>query len=440
MKTAIGLVMSLLFFTDAEYMKIKRKNTENLNKNIFIRDNLDVLRTFDDKSVHLIYLDPPFNSNKNYGAPIGSEAAGAHFKDVWTLDDVKNEWWGELADKYSSLYEIIHAAGCVGGDKDKAYLIAMTMRLLELHRILKDTGSIYLHCDQTMSHSLKLVMDAIFGKKNFKNEIVWCYTGPSNNKSCFPRKHDVMLFYCKSQDFVFNFDKIRIPYKALNTSNSKGIFRTKKDFAIKQMKKGKIIEDWWSDCSPVGRLKQERTGYPTQKPLKLLERIIKASSNEGDIVLDPFCGCATTCVAAEKLNRRWIGIDLSKKAGELVYLRLRKELGYGGQKSLGFLHNVHIKTSLPIKNAPKRSKDIKRILYGKQRGHCKACKDHFQYRFLEQDHITPTAKGGQDTDENLQLLCTPCNRIKGKNSMAYLLAKLKEREKAHKQYDDLWRP
>ena len=122
------------------------KNTDKLNRHIFIKDNLEVLRAFDDESVDLIYLDPPFNSNKNYGAPIGSEAAGAHFKDIWTYSDTDDAWWGLLADKEPGLYEIIHAVGCINGEKDKSYLIAMAMRLLELKRVLKDTGSIYLHC------------------------------------------------------------------------------------------------------------------------------------------------------------------------------------------------------------------------------------------------------------------------------------------------------
>ena len=145
--------------TDALYV-----DANKLNRTIFIRDNLEVLRTLADKSVDLIYLDPPFNSNKNYGAPIGSKQAGFHFKDMWFLSDTDEAWWGELSDKHSNLYEIIHAVGCVNGDRDKAYLIYMAMRLLEMKRVLKDTGSIYLHCDQTMSHSLKLVMDAVFNR------------------------------------------------------------------------------------------------------------------------------------------------------------------------------------------------------------------------------------------------------------------------------------
>ena len=430
------------------------KNTDNLNRNIFVKDNLEVLRALDDESVDLIYLDPPFNSNKNYSAPIGSEAAGAGFKDTWTLDDMDEAWLGELADKKPSLYSAIHAVGVVNGDKDKAYLICMAMRLLEMHRILKDNGSIYLHCDQTMSHSLKLVMDSIFSKQNFRNEIIWCYRGMPSNAKKFQQKHDAIFFYTKSDKIKFNiqYDKptpesektFKSGFrKGYNVNLSKKMVTVFDENKYKQaIKKGKIpanlnpkkftggkppMKSWWQDIKILGGPNnKERVGYPTQKPIALLERIIKASSNEGDIVLDPFCGCATTCVAAEKLKRRWIGIDFSKKAGELVKLRLTKELGRGGQISFEFLKNIHINDTIPIRNAPKPSKNIKHILYGKQKGHCKGCQTHFEFRNFHKDHIIPKARGGQDTDANLQLLCGHCNSIKGIRDMAYLKAQLKK--------------
>lgn len=181
------------------------KGQQIANHTIFTGDNLDIMRGMDSESIDLIYLDPPFNSNRHYAAPIGSKAAGAEFKDAWTFEDTKDAWWGLIADKHPALYKVIDAAGDVGNAGDKAYLIYMAMRLLETHRILRPTGSIYLHCDPTMSHSLKMVMDAIFGRKNFRNEIVWFYRGrEKKHRRHFSSKHDIILFYGMSDKSTFN--------------------------------------------------------------------------------------------------------------------------------------------------------------------------------------------------------------------------------------------
>ena len=262
--------------------------TRNIKtKTIFTGDNLPIMRGINSASIDLIYLDPPFNSKTNYAAPIGSKAAGAEFKDTWTLSDVDNAWLDLIETKHPALNRVIHAAMT---NSDKSYLIYMAARLLEMKRILKDTGSIYLHCDTTMSHYLKLVMDAIFGKQNFRNEIVWCYTGPGSPKMRqFNRKHDTLFWYSNGDIWVFNRDDIRIPHKQLNT-NRKGamvaeaLTREERDAYLQR---GKVPETWWSKFSPVGRIHSERTGYPTQKPLSLLDRIIKASSNKGDVIFDP---------------------------------------------------------------------------------------------------------------------------------------------------------
>ena len=229
----------------------------------------------------------------------------------------------------------------------------MAIRLLEMRRILKDTGSIYLHCDNTMGHYLKILMDIIFGEKNFKNSIIWAYTSPANIKTHFPRKHDIVFFYVKKNNFsIFNKDLLRIPYDTKFTMGSKkSLARKNKQkgnhLTGKQeyISKGKVIEDWWHDIRPLS-VSKEYKGYPTQKPLKLLERIIKASSKEGDLVLDPFCGCATTCVASEKLGRQWVGIDISNKAYDLVRERLKKEVA-DPENLLQYDKEIHFQTTPP---------------------------------------------------------------------------------------------
>ena len=295
------------------------------NRTIFCRDNLDILAGIDSSCIDLIYLDPPFNKNKKFTAPVGSSAEGASFDDIFREEDVKAEWLLTIKEDHPGLYHLLTGIRGGGGKPyNFAYLAYMAVRLIECRRVLKDTGSIYLHCDPTMSHYLKMVMDCIFGEENFRNEIVWCYTGPSNTKRWFPRKHDIIFFYVNDgeRQWTFNWGNIRVSYVKLETGKTSGIF--KKEASLNP--KGKIPEDWWSKFTPVGRLRRERTGYPTQKPLALLERIIEASSNPGDMVLDPFCGCATTCIAAERLDRKWIGIDTSGEAYRLVRERLGKEV------------------------------------------------------------------------------------------------------------------
>ncbi|MDR0540295.1 MAG: hypothetical protein LBG74_07325, partial [Spirochaetaceae bacterium] len=219
-----------------------------------------------------------------------------------------------------------------------AYLIYMTARLLEMHRILKPSGSLYLHCDPTASHYLKIVMDNIFGREYFRNEIIWHYTGNSVPKSCYPRKHDVIFFYSKQKEFCFYPQNALVPYSELtekryNHTDTDG--RRYKVSALRNgkqeivyMKEGKYPDDVWD--IPVLRGK-ERLGYPTQKPLALLERIIKASSKEGDVVFDPFCGCGTTIEAAIKNQRNWIGCDIAIHSIKLIQeTRIQK---YGLQEN-----------------------------------------------------------------------------------------------------------
>ena len=385
---------------------------------IWTGDCLDILRGMNSASVDLVYLDPPFNSKANYAAPIGSKAAGAAFKDTWTLCDVDVEWINLIEAKHPALYRVLLAAIT---DSDKSYLVYMAARILELHRVLNPTGSIYLHCDPTMSHYLKLVMDTIFGKKNFKNEIIWCYGSGGASKRHFSRKHDVILFYALGEGHTFNVDEVREPYSSPHKSMTPKVVGNK--IYQKMHPDGRIPFDWWQIPILTNSAK-ERTGYPTQKPLALLDRIIAASTNPGDMVLDPFCGCATACIAAEQLHREWAGIDISPKAAELVRQRMRDELGL-------FYDGAH-RTDIPSRTdlgklPPYNSQENRRWLYGEQGGHCAGCADHFESRHLEVDHIIASTRGGTDARENIQLLCGNCNRIKGHRGMDYLKTKLQLR-------------
>ena len=377
------------------------------NRTVFTRDNLEVLRGINSNCIDLIYLDPPFNSNRNYAAPIGSEAAGAAFKDTWELNDLDEAWHNEIADKDITLYKMIDASEHSHGRSMKSYLIMMAVRLLELKRVLKDTGSIYLHCDPTAGHYLKMLMDAIFGSDNYQNDIVWRRYGSHNDASRrWGRVHDNILFYSKSDAYVWT-DEAREPYD---------------DEYIQ-------TADVVSDINIASR--SERMHYPTQKPLALLKRIIKASSNEGDIILDPFCGCATACEAAEKLDRKWIGIDLSPQAINLVNVRMKRMFG---DQLLPF--SITARTDIPTRTdlgpEPPRA-ELKQYLYGLQGGYCKGCGEHFPPQNLTLDRIIPGAKGGTYHAPNVQLMCSRCNSIKGDRPMEYLRMRLAQ------EYGENWR-
>ena len=468
------------------------------NRTLWTGDNLDIMRGMNSASVDLIYLDPPFNSNKNYAAPIGSEAAGAAFKDTWTLNDVDEAWHGEIADRNPTLYTIIDAAGLSSGKHMKSYLIMMAVRLLEMKRILKETGSIYLHCDPTASHYLKCLMDAVLGKGNFRNEIIWKRTSSHNRAKRWGPIHDTIFFYVRGSakstwnrvlqpleakyiDKQYRFEDERGRYRLSDltgpgerdgdTGNSwKGIDPSAKDRhwevppdralpswfvmpkgysemtattrlgvldaqgLIDWPKRGRMpsfkryltegsgapIQDVIQDIPPLSASELENVDYPTQKPLKFLERILKASSNEGDIVLDPFCGCATACVAAEKLGRKWIAIDLSPKAADLVKTRLRKEMGV--------FYEINHRRDIPARTDQGEVPNYKthrHTLYGIQEGVCAGCRQHFLFRNMTVDHVVPKSKGGTDHITNLQLLCAACNSLKGSRSQEEFLAVLK---------------
>ena len=495
------------------------------NRTLFIADNLDVMRGMDSDTIDLIYLDPPFKSGKQWKAPIGSPAEGAEFKDIWTDEDIRMEWHGQIAAEHEELYQLIQASEAVYGKSMKIYLTAMAVRLFEMHRILKPTGSIYLHCDPTASHYLKAVMDSLFGSDNFRNEVIWKRTSTKSLAKRYAVNTDRILYYIKSDGATWNqqytpYDdeyirktfryqdehgrygtvdlsggkagsrRAYMPLKgiepppgrawapparnkfpasaqALLPDNYETLDQLAKcevldDAGLLHWPKGKIGRPRWKkylsampgvvagdlvlDTPPVKG--KEDTGYPTQKPLALLERIIKASSNEGDIVLDPFCGCATACVAAERLQRHWVGIDISPDAEDITKLRLTEEAETKAGRGTGVLREGQM--PLPFdpltdiivrKDAPERTDNAEEIavrmhlpryqthkpeLFGRQQGKCNGCQYPFHYRNLTVDHIVPKSKDGTDHIENLQLLCGSCNSTKGIGTQAELTSRLKE--------------
>lgn len=396
------------------------------SKTIFTGDNLHVMRGMNSDSVDLIYLDPPFNSNRTYAAPIGSEAAGAAFKDTWTLSDVDLIEHNKLKTDSKGIFAIIETARHTHSKGMFSYLVMMATRLVEMKRILKPTGSIYLHCDPTAGHYLKILMDAIFGTGNFRNEIVWCYRGGGVPKRDFARKHDTIFRYALSDEITFNVDRVRIPYSTNSMERLEyeaRAFRGDKVYeGYRPNEKGKHPEDWWN-IQPIMPSSKERLGYPTQKPLALLERIIEASSNEGDIVFDPFCGCATTLVASDQLKRGWVGIDISPKAVELVVERIKK--------SKGLFWEIIPRADIPMRTdvGPEltalEKKAHKGALFALQDQKCNGCKTWFgRLEDFEMDHITPKSLGGTDHKENFQLLCGNCNRKKGKKRQETFMAEM----------------
>jgi len=414
---------------------------------LFTADNLYVLNGMNSECIDLIYLDPPFNSKRLYKAPVGSKAAGAAFEDMWSWEDVDSALMVRLAETHPFLVDYITAIEVMHSKGMMAYIAYMAQRLFEMHRVLKPTGSIYLHCDPTASHYLKVVMDRIFGAKNFRNEIVWKkYAGrKSNAKTKFPTQHDCIFFYAKSADA--HFTPIYLPmaekeiakeYNKVDADGRRYRLSRGRNYQLKgeQRKiyldetRGRMVGGLWvEDGLQLNTSSAERTGYPTQKPLALLDRIIKASSKEGDVVLDPFCGCATTCVSAQRLGRRWIGIDVSDKAAVLIRERMADDVGALFDD---FTHYAKPPMRGDVERITKQA--AKPILYGTQAGHCAGCKDHFEARHLEVDHVIPRSKGGGDYLANFQLLCGNCNRIKGNRPMEYLLMVLAKRQRAHKVF------
>lgn len=362
-----------------------------MTNRLYYGDNLEVLRGFADEIVDLVYLDPPFNSNAGYNvlfrsaSGAGADASIEAFDDTWTWGPKSSEAMLDIAHGTNRQLQIMMQAmhSALGDSPLMAYLAMMAVRLVELHRVLKPTGSLYLHCDPTASHYLKLVLDAVFGAENFRNEIIWQRsTGKALMTRRLPTNHDVILAYSVGPNSTWNIDAAFIAYdpndlpdktkakyshqdpdgrvyrldslinpnpdrpnltyeflgvkrvwrwtqERMQKAYDDGLVIQTKPGTVPQLKRyldeqrGIALGDVWTDIPPLNSQAQERLGYPTQKPRALLERIIAASSNPGDVVLDPFCGCGTAVDAAEKLGRRWIGIDITHIAIGMIEDRMR---------------------------------------------------------------------------------------------------------------------
>ena len=423
-------------------------DTNFQNRTLYHGDNLEFLREMNSGTVHLIATDPPFNKSRDFHATPDSLASGARFSDRWKWDDdVHPEWTDQIEDDWPAVHAVIEAAKISYGMDMAAFLCWLGVRLMEMRRILRDDGSIYLHIDQTAHAYVKALMDGIFGKKNFLNEIIWCYkSGGASPQRYFSRKHDTILMYTRSDRYTFNPQKEKSYNRDLKPYRFAGVQEYQDEvgwYTLVGMK------DYWL-IDMVGRTSAERTGYPTQKPLALYERIIKASSNPGDIVLDPFCGCATTPIAAERLGRRWIGIDIWDKAHEQVLCRLVRD-GLAvpteeekrdadteeGSRPLLAFGDIHYSTTPPTRTddqeiaAPNLKLKLQRAVEPWQRLSnremrsilavvqsvnrfvgCAGCGRMLEIEFMHLDHIQPKSDGGENHITNRVLLCSPCNNEK----------------------------
>ena len=486
------------------------------NRTLFISDNLPILEGMNSETVDLILIDPPFNSKRQFQG-IG-QASRAKFNDIWSWrKDVHPDWLSRMEEYHPTIEWVVKSSYHVSDPSMAAYISWMSIRLLELYRVLKPTGSMYLHCDPTASHYLKAMMDAVFGRENFRNEIVWRRTRGRSDAKRFGRVHDAILFYTKSDKFIWNTqylphdpeyvnrayrnqDKLgrwradnltapghgrtegeyfaewrgvrprsgrmwNVPMKGgmanwivqhniipgwleiegvlqrLDTLDAAGLIHWPEQGDMPSLKRylsstrGAAAEDVIIDVGKLEARSKERTGWATQKPLALYSRLVRASSNEGDIVLDAFAGCATTCVAAEQLGRRWIGIDIDDEAENITADRLRRETRSFGEvdgstadrPQLYIRHDPPFRTPdappPPTFKTPRRPKNIRMPPLSEARTYL-ACRDGtfcqgcgFQppkglLDFLEVDHKMPKSEGGTNEYDNLVLLCSPCNRRK----------------------------
>ncbi len=436
-------------------------------------DNLDVLRGMNSETVDLIATDPPFNTQRNRSGTAGFYVDKWKWGDTgilpdqWAWNEVHPVWLEQIKDDNPALYEVIDAARACHGEGIAAFLCFLSVRLLEMQRILKPTGSIYLHCDHAANAYIRMAMDAIFGAGNLRRELIWCFERPSGFKSQaqnWIRRHDTIFYYVKTvgkQTFNKQYEPYEASYlKNFNREDDEGPYWLRNGVK-RRLGEGYTVGDVFTDihsmqAQHVNRV--EATGSPDQKPLALYERIIRASSNPGDLVLDPFAGCATTIIAARKHGRRWVGIDRRKDARfhvvcrmagipakEAEKLRKRSDLTEWLDGQLA-RYDAHYRTEAPERTdggetaAPDlgpiflpirgETPPWQRLRHGQMQAilnHvqaapgdgalvvCAGCGRALESPFMELDHIIPRADGGENYITNRVMLCRPCNGRKRHN-------------------------
>ena len=419
---------------------------QNFPDNILYEmDNLDVLRGMNSETVDLIATDPPFNTKRNRAGTAGFYVDNWRWGDTgilpdqWKWNEVHPVWLEEIKDENRALFEVIEATGHAHGEDIAAFLCFISVRLLEMRRVLKPAGSIYLHCDHTANSYIRMAMDAIFGHQNLRNEIVWFYKTGGTSKRWFSRKHDTILFYSKSRQYTFT------PQREKSYLSHKYGFS---NVDIQQDESGYYTVVGMRDVWDIPKLRgnqPENTGSPDQKPIALYERIIQASSNPGDLVLDPFAGCATTIMAAHQNGRRWVGIDRRMDARYHVVCRMagitpdeRKRLEKRPDLSEWLAtqlerYEAHWADTPPERTdsgetaaprlpgvylADERSKlahaEMHATLWEQFGSRCWACDFTAPWpEYLELDHVNPKSDGGSNHLDNRALLCRPCNGKKG---------------------------
>ena len=413
------------------------------NRTVFIGDNREVMLGLNAEIADAIITDPPFNSGQmrkdskvkidkkksaRRGFPVDEHGnAIQQYPDAWKIGDLSDKEKEFIKYKDKDLMRFCQIIGNQHSAGMEAYLLMMTSRLLLCHELLKETGSMFLHCDHSANGYLRMLMDAIFGKDNFRNEIVWSYRRWTGKARRFQQMHDTILFYAKKAgQNTWNWPmepkaKGTPKYKRWNEVDpATGKLVTKSD------KSEAVPETAMRDVFEISRLqsnaKERCEGWTTQKPLALYSRIVKACTNPGDLVIDPFCGCATTLIAAENAGCRWIGMDIDKTRVALIEPQLEKLTTEDLWKSEFQIIEIKSKRDLPKRkdNKPSKKKmeELKDQLALKQKKsknylYCEICKHPFPYDYLEIDHKQPKSEGGGWELHNLQLLCSRCNRRKG---------------------------